>query len=150
VAAGDPEAVAIAEICDCAGVTILKYPVPLERQEPGQTMAISVIAEARKTFGREVTITALQCITETANNVPGGVNAIAIRAVAAALATNPGWLNAGERLLKAFDEIELEQEVDQANRDRHALGRPAWSVLADRIITRLDQAMETQMEGCAQ
>lgn len=44
VAAGDEDALTIAQVCERAGVTILKNPPPLARFKPGETMAISTIS----------------------------------------------------------------------------------------------------------
>ncbi|MFC3074664.1 DUF6551 family protein [Shinella pollutisoli] len=44
VAAGDEDAMTIAQVCERAGVTILKNPPPYSRFRPGDTMAISTIA----------------------------------------------------------------------------------------------------------
>ncbi|MEJ6845115.1 DUF6551 family protein [Sinorhizobium fredii] len=44
VAAGDEDALTIAQVCERAGITILKNPPPLSRFKPGETMAISTIA----------------------------------------------------------------------------------------------------------
>nr|WP_289624622.1 DUF6551 family protein [Sinorhizobium sp. 7-81] len=44
VAAGDEDALTIAQVCERAGLTILKNPPPFARFKPGETMAISTIS----------------------------------------------------------------------------------------------------------
>jgi hypothetical protein len=43
VAAGDDDAVTVAQVCDRAGVKILRNPPPMARFKPGETLAISTI-----------------------------------------------------------------------------------------------------------
>jgi hypothetical protein len=66
----EPWAVQIAHVCACAQVELLRYPVPTDRQEPGQTMAVGAIAQCLKRYGEATLITALQCVTQTSNNEP--------------------------------------------------------------------------------
>lgn len=63
VRASDPRAVRLAEVCMRAEVVLLRYPVPVSRQVPGQTMAVGAIAHCLKRYGEETLITALQCVT---------------------------------------------------------------------------------------
>jgi hypothetical protein len=89
--AGDPEALKIKEACDAAGVTILRYPVALPNLKPGETLALGAITEALRSYGREVLVAALFCVTETANNRPGMLAAAIIKALCSTLAANPKW-----------------------------------------------------------
>jgi hypothetical protein len=50
---------------------LLRYPVPLDNQAAGQTMAVGAIDKCLKRYGDETLITALQCVTQTTNNRPG-------------------------------------------------------------------------------
>jgi ParB-like nuclease domain len=43
--ASEPWAVQIAHVCACAQVELLRYPVPADKQAPGQTMAVGAIAQ---------------------------------------------------------------------------------------------------------
>lgn len=113
VLAGDPDAVAVKEICDCAGVTVLRYPVATNFQKPGETMAATAIERMFKRHGRDTLITALQCITETSENT-GLLVAPIITALCEILSENPEWRDAGSRLLEVFDEIDLEAELASA------------------------------------
>lgn len=131
--AGDPAARAIKEACDAAGVTILRYPVAAPSLKPGETLALGTITECLKVYGREVVITALYCVTETENNKPGVLSATNIKALCATLAGNERWREAGERLLTAFDTINIEHELGEAKVTRRAKGVAVWEVLADRL-----------------
>jgi hypothetical protein len=67
VAAGDPETLAFEEACACAKLELIAYPVRVAKQTPGQTMSITALAECLKLYGRDMLVTAFQCVTETSN-----------------------------------------------------------------------------------
>jgi hypothetical protein len=58
--AKEPWAVQIAHGCESTQVELLRYPVPTNKQAPGQTMAVGAIAQSLKRYGEAVLITALQ------------------------------------------------------------------------------------------
>lgn len=141
--AGDPAALEIKSACEAAGVTILRYPVALPRLNPGETLALGSISEALKTYGRDTLVTALMCVTETENNRPGVLAAQIIKALCSVLAANARWRDAGEALLRAFDEIDLEIELEEARTTRRSKGVATWEVLAERIKARLREELPT-------
>jgi hypothetical protein len=105
--ANEPWAVQIAHVCACAQVELLRYPVPINKQGPGQTMAVGAMTQCLKRFGEATLITALQCVTQTANNQPGALTARTIKALCDVLHRNPEWRESGLSLLEAFDSIDL-------------------------------------------
>ncbi|MBB5770137.1 hypothetical protein HNP47_000106 [Brevundimonas vesicularis] len=139
--AGDEDAKAIREACEAASVEILRYPVSVVRMKPGQTLALGAIAAGFRAYGRDTLVTALMCVTETENNRPGMLAAAIINALCAVLGANARWRDAGEALLRAFDDIDLEIELDEAKVTRRAKGVAAWEVLADRIKAALSEAL---------
>jgi len=128
-------AVALADICARAGVELLRYPVPVKRQVAGQTMAIGAIAQCFKRYGEETLITALQCVTQTANNKPGILSAFMIKALCEVLDTDHESRDRGLTLLEVFDQIDLV-----------ALLRAASADAASRKI-RLSQAMSDRLRA---
>ena len=98
--AGDPAAAELAAVTATAGVTIVRYPKPVQNLAAGETMALSAIASNLKAFDRETVITALQCVTETDNNRPGLLCAPIIHAVCAVLGRNHAWRDRGGRCWK--------------------------------------------------
>ena len=114
VAAGDPTALILDEACRTGGVTLLRYPVQASEQKPGQTHAVQACAACLAQYGRDTLITALQCVTQTDNNEPGILTGPLIKALCEVLAGEKAWRDAGERLLRAFDEIDLISAVDGA------------------------------------
>lgn len=87
LAAGDPEAVAIADVCRQAGVEICRYPVPANKMKPGQTLAVQTVARLIKTGGAAWAVRVLERVVREGGTVPGAVNAIAIREAAGRLVT---------------------------------------------------------------
>lgn len=142
--AGDEQALAIKAACDAAGVTILRYPVAAPSMKPGETLALGTIAEALKAYGAETLVTALMCVTETTNNRPGVLAAQIIKALCAVLGANARWREAGGALLSAFDEIDLEIEMEEARCTRRQKGVAIWEVLADRIKHELSSALPAE------
>ena len=86
--ASDPKAIRLAEVCMRAEVVLLRYPVPVSRQVPGQTMAVGAIAHCLERYGEDTLITALQCVTQTTNNQPGTLSARMIKALCEVLDGN--------------------------------------------------------------
>lgn len=84
LAAGDPIAVEIDGVCRAAGVEICRYPTPAANLKPGQTLAVGTIARIVRVFGAK-TATRLLAELRTARggDVPGAINAVAIRAALA-------------------------------------------------------------------
>ena len=142
--AGDADAAAIKEACDAAGVVILRYPVAVPSLKPGETLALGAITEALRTYGRDALVTALMCVTETSNNKPGVLAATIIKALCAVLASNVRWRDAGEALFAAFDEIDLEIELEEAKCTRRGKGVAAWETLADRLKVQLRELMPAE------
>lgn len=139
LAAGDAEALAVADVCARAEVEVLRGNPSWDKLKPCQTIAIAAIENLLKKFGRDVLVSALQCITQTANReVPGLLRGPIITALCVALARNEAALNAGERLLEVFDDIEIEREFETARLARKERGTSVTAVLADYFGERLN------------
>lgn len=139
--AGDQDALEVKLACDAAGVTILRYPVAATSIKPGETLALGAISDGLKTYGRDVLVTALMCVTETLNNRPGNLAATIIKSLCDVLASNARWRDAGEALLKAFDDIDLEMEFEEAKLTRRAKGVATWEVFSSRLKATLAEAL---------
>jgi hypothetical protein len=135
--AGETWAVRVAHVCACAQVELLRYPVPIEKQDPGQTMAVGAIARCLKQYGEPTLITALQCITQTNNNRPGAVSARLIKAMCAVLHADQERREGGLALLEAFDSIDLMsiQEASAVDAAVKKVGRV--QAMVDRIRLQL-------------
>lgn len=141
VAAGDVAAIELNDVCAAGGVTIAPYPRAVDQMAAGETLALGAMRSQLAAFGRDTLITALQCITETTNAVPGAVSAGAVMALCAVLGANHRWRDAGGALLKAFDEIDLEIEVEEARITRRGKGVAQWEVLSWRLADRLRELL---------
>jgi len=135
--ASEPWAVQIAHVCACAQVELLRYPVPTDKQGPGQTMAVGAIARCLKQYGEETLITALQCVTQTSNNEPGALSARTIKALCAVLHADLARRDLGLALLEAFDSIDIVsiQEESAVDAALKKVGRV--QAMADRIHVEL-------------
>jgi len=138
--ANEPWAAQVAEACACAEVEILKYPVPAGMQLPGKTMAVGAIARCLKHYGRETLITALQCVTQTANNIPGSLSARTIKALCEVLDGNRQWRDSGSALFEAFDLIDLSDIEERSGVDAATKKVGRVAAMVERIgaeLTRL-------------
>lgn len=138
VVAGDPAALAIEDVCARAEVQILRYPVPLMKHKPGQTMAVVTLHRCLQTYGRDTLVSALQCVTQTENGKRGGllVEAV-IRSLCGVLSDNVAWRDSGEALMSAFDDIDIAAELDRARCAPKPLGRTVTMELTGRLRRKL-------------
>lgn len=132
-------AVQLSDICARTDVELLRYPVPVDRQTPGQTMAVGALAQCLKRYGEETLISALQCVTQTPNNRPGMLSARMIKALCVVLHNDKKCRDSGLALLEAFDEIDL--TAITATAAAHAAGKKASPIqaLMDLIRSELDK-----------
>lgn len=143
VVGGDDGARALQEVCAAAGVEILRYPVPTNLQKPGQTMAIGCLVKCLAQYGRDTLITAMQCVTETANHeTPGLLCAPMIQALCDTLHGRPEWRDAGEVLFEIFDDIDLPGLIDAVRAAPRMKGMSVAAALAPRITTALTEAFD--------
>ena len=153
--AGEAWAVRVAHVCTCAQVELLRYPVPSDKQAPGQTMAVGAIARCLRQYGEATLITALQCVTQTTNNQPGALSARTIKAICYVLHADHERRDDGLALLEAFDSIDLMsiQEASAVDAAIKKVGRV--QAMVDRIRSQLSdlplpnaQARKTASTRC--
>jgi hypothetical protein len=133
--ASEPWAVQIAHVCACAQVELLRYPVPSDKQSPGQTMAIGAIAQCLKRYGEATLITALQCVTQTSNNQSGALSARGV------LHDDHARRDSGLALFEAFDAIDLMALSDASVLDAAVKRVGRVQVMADRIREELGRIL---------
>jgi hypothetical protein len=139
--AREPWAIRIADICMRAEVELLRYPVPLDTQAAGQTMAVGAIAQCLKRYGEETLITALQCVTQTANNQPGTLSARLIKALCDVLDSDQERRDRGLDLLEAFDAIDLIAIQGASAVDSAVKKISRVQAMADRIRLELSRLL---------
>lgn len=117
VASGDAQALAVKDACHAAGVVLLVHRADATKAyKVGETLAVVTIERAFKVYGRDVLITALQCVTETGDGNPGCLRAPLIWALCDVLAARADWRDAGGRLLDAFDLVAFEDLIERGVR----------------------------------
>ncbi len=146
--AREPRAVEVAEVCASAGVELLRYPVPLEQQAPGQTMAVGAIEACLRRYGRETLAAALQCVTQTRNNHRGMLSARMIKALCELLGEDPSLPTSWPVLLKAFDKIDLANVHDKSMLKAVERGSSRVSVIVDGLKSELAQRMRRLAAEC--
>jgi len=142
--ASEAWAVQIAHVCTCAEVELLRYPVPANKQAPGQTMAVGAIARCLKQYGEATLITALQCVTQTTNSQPGALSARTIKALCAVLHADHKRRDSGLALLEAFDAIDLMAIQDASAVDAALKKVGRVQAMADRVHAELSCLLPQQ------
>ncbi len=145
LATGETGAVRLAAACARADVELLRYPVPVDRQSPGQTMAVAALTHCLKRYGEETLITALQCVTQTTNNRSGALSARTIKALCAVLGTDHVLRDSGLALLDTFDAIDLMALAGVASVDAAAKGISAVQAMTDRIRLEVNRILASKV-----
>jgi hypothetical protein len=138
--ANEPHAVQIAGVCSDAGVELLRYPVPMDKQLPGQTMAVGAIGRCLNQYGPEILTVALRCVTQTSNNKAGVLNARIIKALCNAIARGQ-WHNNVSELVEAADATDLLALQDSAAVTSAIKKIGRVQALADLIYDELSQLL---------
>jgi hypothetical protein len=105
LAARHPEATALQEVLDAAGVQIVKTNLVLSKMKVGQAHCVSALLRCLRAYGPATLITSLQCITQTADGNAGFLRASLVEGICEVLHKNRRWCEAGDALLRAMDEI---------------------------------------------
>jgi hypothetical protein len=137
--ATEPWAVQVAHVCTCAQVELLRYPVPTNKQSPGQTMAVGAITRCLRQYGEATLITALQCVTQTGNNRPGALSARTIKALCYVLHGDRERRESGLALLEAFDSVDLMSIQEESALDAAVNKVGRVQAIADRIRAALNR-----------
>jgi hypothetical protein len=146
----EPCAVRLSEVCARAGVELLRYPVPVNRQTPGQTMAIAAVAQCLERYGQETLITALQCVTQTNNNRRGVLNGRMIKSLCAVLNSDHERRDSGLTLLDAFDSIDLLALQRTASIEAARKKISPTQAVSHHIRRELDRAFRKNFVGMRQ
>lgn len=144
-AAGDADALALEDVARRAEVTILRYPLAADQQsEGGMTMAIGCLERSLRVYGRDVLVTALQCVTQTENNQPGLLISAVIRALCEVVSAHPEWRDGGSRLLESFDQIDIEGHLEKARSGPRPKGTGVHQMLARSLSVELRSLFPTK------
>ncbi|MBX9827144.1 MAG: ParB/RepB/Spo0J family partition protein [Xanthobacteraceae bacterium] len=134
VAARDPDALRLAEVCAAAGVEIVRRNLVQSQITVGQTQAVGALSRCLNVYGRDTLITALQCITQTADGNAGFVRSTIVEALCEVLNEAPAWRDAGETLLRTMDKFKFADAWDQISAGRDQIfPSTAKKTMADTI-----------------
>ena len=75
------DALRLAEVCAAAGVEIVRRSLVQSQIKVGQTQAVGALSRCLTLYGRDTLITALQCITQTADGNAGFVRSTIVEAL---------------------------------------------------------------------
>lgn len=141
LADGETWALRLAGACARAGVELLRYPIPVDRQSAGQTMAVAALTHCLKRYGEETLITALQCVTQTTNNRPGVLSARTIKALCAVLGADRVLRDSGLALMETFDAIDLMALARAASVDAATKRIRPVQAMASRIRLEINRLL---------
>lgn len=111
--AGNPECGALQDILSAAGVEIVKTNLVLARMKAGQAHCVGALLRCQREYGPATLITALQCITQTADGNAGFIRASIVEGICAVLHRNRKWCEAGDALLRAMDSLSFPDMWDE-------------------------------------
>jgi len=142
-AAGDPAAVALVDICEAAGVTILRRApasTDISRSIIGPMVCQRLVAK----LGREPVREAITLLVETHAGTPGAFRTAVIAALARIAATKPYSRN---RLRKVLAAVDLPVLLAEASKHQIGGGSTSLAVGAEKLLRQRVDAMKT--EGAA-
>jgi hypothetical protein len=142
IAAEDPIALEIADVCSIGGVEILRRSSVKAKIKTGQTAAVSALAKCLKRYGRNTLITALQCITQTSDGNPGFVRPTIVEVLCSILDRSPEWREAGDLLLRAMDDFEFADAWEETMAGRNFVLSPAvTNLFAEKVTKHLNSRL---------
>ena len=138
VAAADPAALNLVNICARAGVTICRYPVPANIMKPGDTLAVQSLQSCMAIYGEAILVLSLKALMRGAKHRPGFVKAAVIKAVCQVLEAERSWCAHEARLMVAMDRFDLAGELEKAEAGARASRRQIHKSLSLALFDFLD------------
>lgn len=142
LAAGSKAAAELTEACAEAGVTICRYPVPANKMQPGETLAVAMLQSALEKFGRDVLVAGLSCITRTRRGNPGMIRKAIVQALCAVLEAERSWLADRARLIFAMQTFDFAAQFTAASARSIETGDSVSSTLVEAIAAHLDDKVD--------
>ena len=138
LAAGDESASALTAVCSEAGVTICRYPVPANKMQPGETLAVAMLQSVLDKYGREILIAALSCITKTRRGNPGMIRKQIVEALCAVLEAEPELAADRKSLIFRMQTFDFAAAFNTARAKAIDSGDSVVAVLVEVIGAHLD------------
>jgi hypothetical protein len=137
VAAGDPVALKVADVCRRAGVTIVRNPTQNNLLKQGETCVVTTIKKAISSFGEKPSIAGLKAIASDECN-EGMLQQAIIWAVIETLHDHKEWYADEKALHAAFETFDLDDLQRQAGA---AAARLRGSSKVDQLESLLVEAL---------
>ncbi|MES5483608.1 ParB N-terminal domain-containing protein [Bradyrhizobium sp. INPA03-11B] len=138
LAAGDQAAAALTAVCAEAGVTVCRYPVPANKMQPGETLAVAMLQSALDKYGREILIAALSCITKTRRGNPGMIRKQIVEALCAVLEAEPDLTVDRKALIFRMQTFDFAAAFNAARAKSIDSGDTVVAVLVEAIGAHLE------------
>jgi len=107
------------------------------------------LARCFRDYGRETLITALQCITETADGNPGFVRATIVDSLCEAL-HGTRWRDAGEALLRAMDHFSFADAWGEVTNGRdHVFSGTVKRLMTEKVTAHLEKCLPPNRQAAA-
>jgi len=120
MAAGDERTKIVASICSAAGVTVIRTNTTQSNMKIGQTSAVGALMRCQDSYGGDVLLCALRCITQTADGNSGYLRSTVIEALCMVLHDHPEWQAQEDVLLRHMGKFSFPDawEAIAAGRDK--------------------------------
>lgn len=138
LAAGDKAADALTQACLEAGVTICRYPIPANKMQPGETLAVAMLQSALEKFGRDVLVAALSCITKTRRGNPGMIRKAIVQALCSVLEAERSWPADRAKLIFAMQTFDFAAQFTAASARSIETGDSVAGTLVEAIAAHLE------------
>jgi len=143
--AGDPLAKLVSEVCAASDVTIIRTNKSMFKMKAGHTTAVNCIMRCVESYGPELMIVALRCLTKTADGNAGFARASIIEAIAKVLHRNPNYWAQEKNLLAIMQSWSWPDVWGQLSDQ----GRASPFTVLDALVNQLDKYLAKQFERTA-
>lgn len=137
LAAGEPQALRVADICKRAGLTVVRNPTALGDLKPGEISFASALGKTVARFGDEISIMALRAVADSGSLL----TAVIAWGVIEVLNDHPEWRSNERALRSAMEMIDLDEMLRIArSKAAHLKGTSAtdqFEALLVEALTRL-------------
>lgn len=145
VAAGDPDALHVKDVCDQAGVTVQKNPSP-DGLKPRHTMAVSTIRKLINVFGDGPVVHAMRLIAESYPEERDQLRGQVIEALTHFIvAFKEHQAFDADRLRAAIEDTDLISELAAARAYKSAYGGDTIVILRQAITRRYNKNLRTRL-----
>lgn len=142
VAAGDPQAVIVRDVCARAGVSISRHATQAILLKPGTTLTVSAIQRCIWRFGEASCELGLRMVMASSGGAPTALTRTIIWGTIEVLHDHKEWHQPAVRLRTAFEGLDLEELSDRA---RVAAARQRGTSQTDQFEGLLVEALETAL-----